>query len=135
MAKSNFSKPIHIFFIAYTLSIPQPSLASLNQCAEVAKKISESLPIRKDKISVLTSVSCLRTSPKNTLVHVVAVDTEENKDRSFEMERHLKPSVQNTYCSDPKIRPTLNAFDINFRYYNSVGVFWGEFTIRAVECG
>ena len=125
----------YILAILTSLLLVQYSHAStLAICRETAAHLSKMLPMRKDGITVIREAQCMPSTPKNRLVYILEVNAPIETLRQFDLRKEIKPGVLNTYCTDPEIRVTLNAFDIDHRYFTPNGTFAGSFLMRAKEC-
>jgi len=115
----------------------QPTMVfstSMEVCKLAAETINKMVPLRKDRFTVMRQAGCLAGKPKNKLIHILDIEVEAELAKEVDFKNGIKPDVLNTYCSDPQIRPTLDAFDIDFRYYAKKGVFVGSFLITSKEC-
>jgi len=118
-----------------TLLFTQHSQANTVQiCKFVAAEMRKTLPLRKDNVTVIRSVDCILSKPKHRLVHIVEVSIPVETLRQIDVNRDIKPSVLTTYCTDPAIRATLNAYDVDYRYYTQTGAFGGSFLMKSSEC-
>ncbi len=117
----------------FVLSLPAHA-TTMETCKLAASQMSKSLPLRKDNITVIRSVGCVASNPKNRFVHIVDVTAPLEVMRQIDLNAEIKPSVLMTYCTDPQIRITLDAFDMEYRYYTQQGRFAGSFLMKASEC-
>ena len=117
------------------LLFTQNSLANtLEICKSAAAEMRKTLPLRKDNVTVILSVNCIPGKPKHRLVHIAEVSIPVEMMRQIDVNTEIKPSVLTTYCTDPAIRVTLNAYDVDYRYYTKTGAFGGSFLMKSSEC-
>jgi hypothetical protein len=102
-------------------------------CKFVADNARKSLPIRVDKLTEMTNVTCLSLSNKVVLVYIAEVNLTEEYLSAIDL-RALKPAMLNTWCSDPNMKRTLEVFDVNYRYYLQDGLFIGNIELKNTEC-
>lgn len=107
---------------------------TMSMCKEVAAEVRKALPIKKDRLTTIREAGCVPGKPKNTFLYVLEVDATLDAIKSIDINKEVKPSVLNTFCSDPKVRPILNAYDIDNRYFTLKGEFAGSFLMTAKEC-
>ena len=112
-----------------------PSMAqTMSMCKSVAAEVSKTLPIKKDRLTTIREAGCVPGKPKNTFLYVIEVDATLDAIKSIDFNKEVKPRVLNTFCTDPKVRPVLEAYDVDNRYFTLKGEFAGSFLMTAKEC-
>ena len=107
---------------------------TMSVCKAVASELKKSLPIKKDNLTTIRDVGCLQSKPKNLLIYILEVDALLSAVKMIDFNKELKPINLRIFCSDPKIRPVLDAYDIDHRYYTIKGDFAGSFLLSSKEC-
>jgi len=134
---NKIKKPHYLLVFLAFLQLPTYASTMAN-CKKVAEIMGKALPIRKDNITIMREVGCIPSAPKNKLHHVLEIDVQPNiaqqLSRSKDISREIKPSVRNTYCTNPQIKPILGEFDLDFTYYTKQGVYVDSFTLKLSDC-
>lgn len=116
------------------LQIIPAKAQSMAMCKAVASELRNQLPIKKDNLTTIRDVGCLPGKPKNMLIYVLEVDAQLSALKAINFNKDMKPSNLRIFCSDPNIRPVLEAYDIDNRYYTIKGDFAGSFLMSSKEC-
>ena len=125
----------YVVIVLFLLPVfTQAETASLELCQSASQSVNKTLPMKKDNFTIVRETGCLSGKPKNIFLHILEVNAPIELVRQIKFEEEMKPSVLNTYCTDPKVRPVLNAFDIDYRYYTKNGEFAGSFLMKSKEC-
>jgi hypothetical protein len=99
---------------------------------DITRKI---LPLRKDSVTVVKNVLCAPGVLKNKFVYMLEVNgVAQDIVSQIDVTRDIKPDALNQFCTDPKLRALLNAFDVDHRYYTARGIFIGSFLMESREC-
>ena len=103
-------------------------------CKLASANANKSLPIKKDSVTTVRETGCISARPKNIFIYVLEISVKADVARKLNYEKDIKPEVLTLFCTDPKVRPVLNAFDIDNRYYTEKGEYVGSFFMTAKEC-
>jgi hypothetical protein len=125
---------IYVWIMITISCITKVSASSLDTYRLAAAEANKSFPIRKDRVTVLRSAICVKGSPKNVFTYVLDLEVSKDLAKGVDFERGIKPDVVRTFCTDPKIRPVIEAFDVDHRYYANKGEFVGSFLITSKDC-
>jgi hypothetical protein len=125
---------LQLVFVLSLLQIIPAKAQSMAMCKAVAAEMRNQLPIKKDNLTTIRDVGCLPGKPKNIMINILDVDAPLSALKTIDFNKDMKPSNLRIYCSDPKIRPVLEAFDIDNRYYTLKGDFGGSFLMSSKEC-
>jgi hypothetical protein len=107
---------------------------TLEVCKYASDRTNKTLPYRKDRVTVVRTTGCIAGNEKPIFVYVYDIDIPLDIAQKINYNKDIKPDVLNTFCTDPDIRSTLNAFDIDTRYYSRNGSFAGSFKMTSKEC-
>lgn len=131
------SKFCIINFFLLTIMLNFTNLAhseTMEICKLASANTNKSLPIKKDNVTILRDTGCISASPKNIFIYFLEVSVTADVAKRINYEKEIKPQVLTLYCTDPKVRVFLNAFDVDNRYYTKKGEFVGSFYMTAKEC-
>jgi hypothetical protein len=118
-----------------TLNFPNfANSGTMEICKLASANTNKSLPIIKDSVTILRDTGCISASPKNIFLYILELSVTADVARKINYEKEIKPEVLTLYCTDPRVRPVLNAFDIDSRYYTKKGEYVGSFFMTAKEC-
>lgn len=108
--------------------------SDMKLCKIVVERLQETLPIKVDRFTKVTNISCVPSTKKVVLAYIHEISAPIDIVKSINFEREIKPNSLNYYCTDPAGQVTLNAFDITMRYYTENGTYAGAFFVRKSEC-
>jgi hypothetical protein len=125
---------LKILIVLVLIQILPTMAQTMSMCKSVAAELNKTLPIKKDRLTTIRETGCVPGKPKNTFLYVLEVDASLADMQALNLKKDIKPNVLNTFCTDPKVRPVLEAYDVDNRYFTLKGEFAGSFLMTAKEC-
>jgi len=123
-----------VFLWVVLASAGSANATDMKVCKSVSQRLQSTLPIKVDRFTKITNISCIPSSSKVVLAYIHELTVPLDVAKSIDFAREIKPGSLNFFCSDPQGRSVINAFDVMMRYYLPNGTYVGSFSISTRDC-
>ncbi len=104
-------------------------------CKVLVEQMSQVMPIRGDKISLLNSVTCSPTTPPTFIYdNIIELDSDLYSAELLASIAMNNTEQKNLWCTDPEKRMFLENYRIQHRYRDIKGVFLNVREFTPDEC-
>lgn len=121
-----------LFLSGFAVASQSSWAGTYKECIEIANEVNQGVPQQIDRITTLMTAICKEDGRKVIFTYNYLIDSETpmtQKDISS-----LKPGQINVLCTNPDIKPLINAFDIEMSYSDQTRKFIGYNRISKKDC-